>query len=72
MSRADTPLLDRAKKIPVPEMGEVIKIDSIELWCTWMKLNNLKFSRWHVNLMIVEPDVKPSSAALEQSKEKGS
>lgn len=68
MSRADTPLADQAKKIPVPENGEIIKINSVELLCTWMKLNNLKALRWQGNLLVTVPDVQPSSAAL---KEKG-
>jgi len=65
MSRADTPMEDQAKRIPVPENGEIIKISSVELLCTWMKLNNLKVLRWQGNLLVTVPDVQPSS------KEKG-
>lgn len=69
MSRADTPMAVQAKKIPVPENGEIIKINSVELLCTWMKLNNLKVLRWQGNLLVTVPDKNPLDIV---TKEKGS
>ena len=54
----DETLLAKAKKIPVPEQGEIITIRSIELFCTWMKLNNRKVLRWQGNMLITVPDVQ--------------
>lgn len=54
----DQTLLAKAKKIPVPEHGEIITILSIELFCAWMKLNNRKVLRWQGNMLITVPDVQ--------------
>ena len=48
-------LLAQAKNIPVPEpgTGEVVVLSSVELLCTWMKLNDLKFKQWRGGLLVV-------------------
>lgn len=52
MNEPKQTLLDQAKKIPVPEPGEIITIQSVELLCTWMKLNHRKVLRWQGNLLV--------------------
>lgn len=52
----DQTLLAKAKKIPVPEQGEIITITSVELLCVWMKLNHRKVLRWQGSLLVTVPD----------------
>lgn len=49
-------LLDKAKKIPVPEPGEIIQIESVELLCVWMKLNDRKVLRWQGHMLVTVPN----------------
>ena len=72
MSDSKLTLLNQAKKIPVPEPGEIITIKSVELLCVWMKLNNRRVLRWQGNMMVTALNLnKPvAEESMRNSKEK--
>jgi hypothetical protein len=61
MSKSQTALLAAAKKIAVPDPGEIITIGSVELLCVWMKLNGRRVQRWQGSILVTIPDVQIST-----------
>ncbi len=51
----DPELVKKARKIPVPEPGEIITIP-LEVLGTWMKVHRRKALRWQGSMLITVPE----------------
>lgn len=46
--------MQAAREIPMPQAGEIVKIQSIEVFCAFMELHNLEVREWRGGFVVMQ------------------